>query len=475
METAIATDVMSTVNNKRHWNLNNYLDLENDNPLKLLYQNPATGAVALAQTNFYVRSRYTLNNISFGTTGNVLINPNGFLSTVIVSLELKQFRADNGDPVTGQVYAVPGFMYRVLRNISYNIGASQGTSDRDSESHFLMSMAEVDNGKQNFIFDCAGKTGYSDLGSTDPSSRTFACVLRLPFSSNNIKYPLDTTTLNTPISITLQMRDLEDCLIVVGDDAATRQQRLAAYLASGGGANPITNAAIETRTGQLYNTALSIKNMMAAAPDSLYTYSFHDYYPLTIAPYTINLTAEQASGNAPLSFSINNQQNGDLTGLVFRLVNNNQQRLNTAGNNTDIVNPMNSLTVGSIVLSLNGQIIYRSLNQKANRLFQSIDSRGEPCNEYRISSRSIGNDNLDTNGSSIYTINLSQFNNFTMQNLFENTSRMAVQTMLLEVTLSGQSPSDGVNVNTPVSLYAIGVYNAVLSIDSQGSSSVEMS
>lgn len=398
-----------------------------------LYYHGLNSSASLVECT-YSMGKYSasLSNLSFDGTNNINIPNQSFLGETYLELELSN-AADVGVGIPSDAVLCNAWGYAAIDSISYLMGSSNtSTITLSGPQIFMAVMSQCDTAeKRSEVLRLAGLT---QIGPYTDGTRTRAYVLLpFPWSTMCDKLDVDTSLLSNNIMVTIKFK------------AANAIMTTAAGPLGSTYPTKFLNAKITFRQGDLSNTNLSLKHTMMQNPDLIYSYPL-----IHFSSGNSNNTTFKGSvdGGAPIQLNITGFLNSDLVGLYFYVVENNYVRGNLspvtpAPRIITPVQPFRSDPITNVSLYFNGIPLYLT-DGELYKLVNMVGTQNASFYSYTgvdPYTSPVGaapkNDN-----SYICYIDFARLRAACYQNHFNNTFRVANQTLQLQFNTSKGSDVD---------------------------------
>lgn len=376
-----------------------------------LYYSTSDTTVSSVEANTVIgRFEQSLTSLAFGSSSQIIIPNQDFIHQVFLTVRLPDLTANQT--------LCHGWLFGLIREINYSWGQANVSQLRLSGKSLLQCLMRESESqeKRSELLRLGGES--LTAANTRPVEATV--VLPLPWSvmAGKNKLPFDTSILNNPIQIQVQL------------NAAS-----AIY----GGTDPlptaVSSASIFMRQTVLADRSNSIKWDLMKNPNMIYSYPF-------------NHRQSPSSKFNLVSGSVNNLElteflESDLLNILFS-VQYTEDQVRTAAGITP--NPTASLICTDIELLYNGQSVYKAPAQSA-RLINMLWDEGSSGAESAYIDRTVSPYTSQQITSYVYQIPFADIKAMIYDGAFCNTGRFSSQTMVLRFTPRNYDPAD-VSVRT---------------------------
>ena len=402
----------------------------------------------------------SLSSNQFGSTAQVIIPNNDILGETYLHLQLP---TNPGNSASSVWSACPGWGWASIKQISYLWGASNVAQiSLSGKSLWAISLAQCDTAEKRSQLCYLGGSP-SPVGSPSTSidvnveSIDDDCYLplALPWSvmchSGKIGY--DTSLLNSPITIQIQFAPREEFLGWASGISSTNYALIPTFF---------NKSEIVVRQQMFSDRSQSLKYDMQNDPTAVYNYPFKHYQSFQ---KDFSATATQST-----TVQLTNFINADLIGMVVYVVR--KSKLVGGARVGYGFSPLNISLPSDLRLLFNGQVLYNSpgklyLLQNCAGLSGS-GSYSVPKTVSTIAGGLLTNTSYLPIVRDMIFIDFSRKHSLCFEHEYENTFRIAQQTLDLALTLPvelGESTTDD------YTLFATYIYNGVNSTQ-QGSSNI---
>lgn len=392
-----------------------------------LYYNQQNTSIEDVEVH-YATGRYKvgLNNTTFASSALVTIPNSSFLGTTYLSLELPA-------TVANQTLA-RGWGYMSIESISYLFGSSNVSQLRISGKSVLQTIlmqAETAE-KRNEIFRLSGEEILTP--GVIPT-----CTLILPFPWSTFcglvqKKEFDTNILSNPITLRIQFHSQN-------------------HIYGGDGARPsgFSRADLLVRQGDLDNKSLSLRNALLQNPSSQLGFPF-------IHHQTFDTPFNTVAPNELARVVLQSFLNADLTCITMMAIKNSD--VTPVGNNSP--SGFNGQDMRNIVLRFNGEVMYDCPQDMAKVTnMHSIPGAGYFHNSV-IQAGTVAPFNSIPVDTYVYTLDFSRIRSLCFESQYQNTLRIAQQTLTLEFNVADAAS---------YTLFCCYHYNGIVEV-SQGMSNI---
>lgn len=399
----------------------------------------------------------SLSSNQFGSTAQVIIPNNDILGETYLHLQLPTNPGTSSSSVWA---ACPGWGWASIKQISYLWGASNVAQiSLSGKSLWAISLAQCDTAeKRSQLCYLGGSPSPSAALDGNIESIDDDCYLplALPWSvmchSGKIGY--DTSLLNSPITIQIQFAPREDFLT---------------WASSISGANLTTVPSnfnvseIVVRQQMFSDRSQSLKFDMQNDPTAVYNYPFKHYQSFQ--------KDFEATEKESTMVQLTNFINADLIGMVVYVVR--KSKLAGGARANGVVSPLDISLPYNLKLLFNGQVLYNS----PGKLYLLQNCAGLSGSGSYSVPKTISTNTSGTLTTVSYLpivrdmifIDFSRKHSLCFEHEYENTFRIAQQTLDLALTLPMES---GVAIaKDTYTLFATYIYNGVNSTQ-QGSSNI---
>ena len=375
---------------------------------ELYYDVDSTTIQEVEVTGVTGRFSQSLSSLNFGSVSQITIPSANFLSATFLHLELP--------PLLSNQSLSSGWAYSLVRNLSFNwSGANISSLQITGETLRQIAMLESSRSKAEARITRLGGEAIINGPSTKPITSTI--LLNFPWSNfdyteNGKKKPYDTSLLNGPITISIELYP------------ATRIY---------GNSSPVPaslkRAEVFTREYVLENRGNSIRSQLMANPDLVYNYPWIHKQSSTV----FNLKSLQSN-----TVDLGQFLNSDLLGISFAV----KRKIDQQSGLISAGSPPNSnlsMQCTDIELSYNGQSVYKCPGRSAqliNMLFS--DSELGVISDTLISTGFTA----DQIQSYVYLIPFGSDKNVSFRQMYDNTARYPSETMQLTLTPQNYIPAD---------------------------------
>lgn len=368
------------------------------------YYSRENSQVARAETTWNT-GRYTqsLSNLNFGAQSTIVIPNSSLLRNCYLHLRLPAVVADQT--------LCRGWGYAAIESISYLFGSANVSQLQiNGQSNFQAVMLEANTSEKKSELLRLGGQEY--LEPTAGEVEATVC-LSLPWSNQGCcKLPIDTTLLDSPITISIKLAD-------------------ASRLYGGVGARPASflDSLVILAQGEFLNKDLSLKNELIVNPDLRYNYPF-------IHKQT-NIVSVDSSAGVPIIINLLSFINADLLAITFGLVKRNFVNDPTGAQPP---NPFAYGEMSNIELTYNGLDMYKAVG-KSYKVFNMQDEDGASfIKNSRIDAGTVQPFVSNPVDSYITAVNFSQNPAYTFNRKFYNVWRIGNNTLNLQFTPDEEGP-----------------------------------
>lgn len=400
----------------------------------------------------------SLSSNQFGSTAQVIIPNNDILGETYLHLQLPVNIGVAGAGGATAWAACPGWGWASIKQVSYLWGASNVAQiSLSGKSLWAISLAQCDTAeKRSQLCYLGGSPSPSPVdvdGTSESIDRDCYIPLALPWSvmchSGKIGY--DTSLLNSPITIQIQFAPREEFLAWAFGISATDF----ATIPSSFGVSEIV-----VRQQMFSDRSQSLKYDMMNDPTAVYNYPFKHYQSFQ---KDFSATATQST-----TVQLTNFINADLIGMVVYVVR--KDRLRGGGFTVGSPYPFNPLNISlpsDLKLLFNGQVLYNSpgklyLLQNCAGLSGSGSYSAPLAKSTGFAGGLINSLTYLPIVRDMIFIDFSRKHSLCFEHEYENTFRIAQQTLDLALTMAESGD---------YTLFATYIYNGVNSTQ-QGSSNI---
>lgn len=293
-----------------------------------LYYSTQNSSISAVECSFAWQNTISFPSIQFNSSSTISIPIDQFVQCVVCHFQLPALQAGE--------YLPRGWGPACIESIAYTIGASSSTQivlQGDSIMQTLMGQCNSKE-KRNAMLSLSGEAGGDGL-TPDPvgtiHEATF--VIPLPFSTMcQDKLPIDSTLLSNNISITIIVKPASS---IYGGNVVHPTQ--------------FTLAEVILKQGKLSNQSSSLRSMMVAEPEAIYSYPF-THAQRFVSPSFTGSTAYQGC-----SVILNQFPNADFLGMVLWVV---KDEFKQPAALSSTPNPWQIDPIKDILLTFNGSTLF---------------------------------------------------------------------------------------------------------------------
>ncbi len=392
-----------------------------------LYYSTSDTTVSSVESNTVIgRFSQSLTSLAFGSSSQIIIPNQDFIHQVFLTMRLPDLTANQS--------LTAGWGFSVIESIQYSIGQANVSQLRLSGKSLLQClMRECESQeKRSELLRLGGES--LTAANTRPVEATI--VLPLPWSAiaAHQKKPFDTSILNNPIQLQIQLASTAAAIYGGTDPLPTS----------------LVSASVFCRQTVLADRANSIKWDLMKNPNMIYSYPF-------------NHRQSPSSKFNLVSGSVNNVElteflESDLLNILFS-VQYTEDQVRTAAGITP--NPTASMICTDIELLYNGQTVYKAPAQSA-RLINMLWDEGSSGAESAYIDRTVSPFTSQQITNYTYQIPFADIKSMIYDGEFCNTGRFSSQTMVLRFTPRNYDPLD-VSVHTCEAHFTY-IYQAVAEV-----------
>lgn len=292
-----------------------------------LYYSTQNSSISAVECSFAWQNTISFPSIQFNSSSTISIPIDQFVQCAVCHFTLPALQAGE--------YLPRGWGPACIESIAYTIGASSSTQivlQGDSIMQTLMGQCNSKE-KRNAMLSLSGEVAGSALAQPAGTVNEATFVIPLPFSTMcQDKLPIDSTLLSNNITVTIIVKPASS---IYGGSVIHPTQ--------------FTLAEVILKQGKLSNQSSSLRSMMVAEPEAIYS------YPFTHAQRFVSPTFAGSTAYQGCSVLLNQFPNADFLGMVIWVV---EDEYKQPAALSSTPNPWLIDPIKDILLTFNGSTLF---------------------------------------------------------------------------------------------------------------------